>query len=110
MTAEVQLLSAPLSLSGTERLVSVLAQAYAEGIELGPREPHIRAVSLSLQTLVRQLRAECEALRPLLAATGQPDLTAAPGIVELIAAVEGLVALACPNPGSVGAGSLPLSI
>ena len=97
--AEIHALPATIDHAGAARLVAALAQAFADGADLGPRGSHIGVLGLSLRTLVRGLRVELDALGPLLAKGGQPDLTAEPALARLIAAVEGLVTLACPDPG-----------
>ena len=56
--ADIHPLSVPLDTNGAIQLLAVLSGALAEGIDLGPRGPHIRALALSLDTLLASLRHE----------------------------------------------------
>lgn len=50
----IHALPPPTTLEGISRTISTLKQAFAEGQDLGPRAPHIRALGVSLgQNLVR---------------------------------------------------------
>ena len=53
---DIHPLSVPLNKDGATQLLAVLSGALAEGIDPGPRGPHIRALALSLETLLHKLR------------------------------------------------------
>ncbi|MCJ2038836.1 hypothetical protein MKK55_07690 [Methylobacterium sp. J-059] len=67
--AEILPFTGQLSREGAERLTTVLAQAFASGADLGSRRSHIRALGLSLGSLVEALRAELDRLDDCLAGT-----------------------------------------
>ena len=48
--AEILTLPVEICHAGAGRLAGALAQALDDGEDLGPRGPHIRALSLSLRT------------------------------------------------------------
>lgn len=60
--AEILPFSGQLSHDGGVRLTAALKQAFAGGAELGPRGPQIRALGLSLRSLIDVLRIEHDRL------------------------------------------------
>jgi hypothetical protein len=56
--AEIHLLPARINGEGAAQLLAELSGALADGVDLGPRGPHIRALSLSLENVLKDLRQE----------------------------------------------------
>ena len=79
--AEILPFSGRLNHDGAARLTAALAQAFADGADLGSRGPQIRALGLSLGALVDTLRAELDQLDACLAdsqlsSSGHPECRA----------------------------------
>lgn len=71
--AEILPFTGRLNPEGAARLSAALAQAFADGSDLGRREPQIRALGLSLGSLVDALRAELDQLDACLADSRLPS-------------------------------------
>ena len=96
--ADIHPLSVPLDTNGATQLVAVLSGALAEGIDLGSRGPHIRALALSLDTLLTTLRHEVEGLFLLPDWHGPDRQETLAACVDLIKHVETLIGRACAYP------------
>lgn len=87
--AELHLISPPEDGSAAERCFQALASAHAQGVDLGPRGPHIRALSQSIEALLIALRQEHDALTRSLAAD-------TPEVREVLSAISSLNAILQP--------------
>lgn len=96
--AELYVLPAKMSSDSTVRLTTMLAEAYAEGADLGPRGPHIRALGASLEQLSHVLRQAAEEIISL-SDTIHPEKEATQAALgDLIDQVERLVVAARVYP------------
>ncbi len=91
--AEVFPFTGRLDPKGAARLTAALAQAFADGTNLGPRGPQIRALGLSLGYLVDAMRTELDRLDACLADTRLPS-SGHPNCRTLLAEFEGFAELA----------------
>ncbi|MCJ2104433.1 hypothetical protein MKK70_03330 [Methylobacterium sp. E-041] len=71
--AEILSFTGRLNPEGAARLSAALTQAFADGADLGRREPQIRALGLSLGSLVDTLRFELDRLDVCLADSQLPS-------------------------------------
>lgn len=71
--SEILLFTGRLNIEGAARLTAALAQAFADGANLGPRGLKIRALGLSLGSLVEALRAELDRLDTCLSDARRPS-------------------------------------
>ena len=96
--AEIHLLPLRLDTDGAIQLTAMLSGALAEGIDLGPRGSHIRALGVSLETLLAKLRAEI-ARNFMPASTDTPEMRLArTALDQLVRDVETLIARAYAYP------------
>ena len=91
--AEILPFTGQLSHDGAVRLTAALKHAFANGAELGPRGPQIRALGFSLRSLIEALQAELDWLDVSLPDAG-PALFKHLGLGVLLADLERLSALA----------------
>ncbi|TXM93763.1 hypothetical protein [Methylobacterium sp. WL116] len=99
-----------LNPEGAARLSAALTQAFADGADLGPRGPQIRALGLSLGSLVDALRAELDWL-DVCPADSQLLSSGHPGCRALLAEFERFAELArayraADTPDAVGRAEL----
>ena len=100
--AEIVSLPVSLDREGATQLLAVLSGALADGIDPGPRGPHIRALALSLETLVATLRQEIAAYRALSDRDGPGRGEVLTACAELASHVEGLIDRARAYPHERG--------
>ena len=96
--ADIHPLSVPLDREQATQLLAVLSGALADGIDLGPRGPHIRALALSLDTLLTSFRHEVGGILALTDCDRPGCQETLAACIDLIWHVEALISRARTYP------------